>query len=82
LTKFTGDFTCLPKISKPKCRDFFVTDYLYKQQNTLEKYQTGKKTPKKKKKQTKKNHQNYHQIRFLKMSLKKTSQKNVKTVRF
>jgi len=48
LTKFTGDFTCLPKISKPKCRDFFVTDYLYKQQNTLEKYQTGKKTPKKK----------------------------------
>jgi len=48
LTKFTGDFICLPKISKPKCRDFFVTDYLYKQQNTLEKYQTGKKTPKKK----------------------------------
>jgi len=47
LTKFTGDFICLPKISKPKCRDFFVTDYLYKQQNTLEKYQTGKRHQKK-----------------------------------
>lgn len=67
---------------KTQCRDFFVTDYLYKQQNTLEKYQTGKKDTKKKEETNKEESSKLPSNQILKVSVKKTSQKNVKTVRF